>query len=70
MMYNGRDILDLGANFKQTKPFYTATVLPNAIIDNNYFQNRSQYSRVLNILPPPHENIKCEDCDFVETVYF
>lgn len=69
--YGGRDILDLGANIKQPWGFRPAELSMDTI-DNNYFQNRSQYSRIANVKPPQHINEVCgiDNCDFKRPIYF
>lgn len=71
-MYNNRNILDLGANIRQQSSFFRPVELPMGTIDGNYFENRSQYSRVADVLPPAHVNETCpfENCDFKEPIYF
>lgn len=71
VMYGGRDILDLGSNINQPW-FYRAADLPMGVIDDNYFRNRSQYSRIANAMPPTHVTETChfENCDFYRPIYF
>lgn len=72
VMYEGRDILDLGANLRGPDFCQPSQLLPLNTIDNKYFDNRSPCSRLMNAFPPRHINITCnfEKCDFVMQCYF
>ncbi|XP_019874898.1 uncharacterized protein LOC109602895 isoform X2 [Aethina tumida] len=67
VIYQGRDILDLAANLNGSWCFQYA-ILQSGI--NNFFDNRSQLSRLDGVMAPPHDLVRCKDCDFFEPHYY
>lgn len=69
MTYDERDILNLGSNI-MSEWSSRAAELSLGVVDNTYFENRSQYSRMAGVLPPAHHTKYCEHCGFPEPFYF
>jgi hypothetical protein len=63
VVYQRRDILDLGYNLIGAKPFVQFTVLPENNV-NCFFQNRAQYWRLSSAERQDHSVEKCACCDF------
>ncbi|RZC32045.1 uncharacterized protein BDFB_013120 [Asbolus verrucosus] len=68
IFFNNRDILNLGANLQWKWEFQQAKIRPGV---KYYFENRSQYSRVLGAHMPDYKMKVCpyEDCSFQEPKY-
>lgn len=69
VVYQNRNILDLDEHLKSDWLFRHA-VLQSGVA--NFFENRSQYSRVNGANIPRHFMIKCKenDCGFNEPKYY
>ncbi|XP_018575036.1 uncharacterized protein LOC108913875 [Anoplophora glabripennis] len=69
VIYQNRNILDLDQNLKSNWLFQHA-ILQRGIA--NFFENRSQYSRVNGATIPRHFMIRCKenDCGFNEPKYY
>lgn len=63
IIYQNRDILDLGANVSSSGQFVQYTVLPENSV-SFFFQNRSQYFRLSNGERQEYSLEKCLCCDF------
>ncbi|KAJ3656823.1 hypothetical protein Zmor_015868 [Zophobas morio] len=68
IMYQNRDVLDLASNIQWKWNFQPAEIKYET---KYFFENRSQYTRVLGAQIPEHVTIKCgfEGCEFEEPKY-
>lgn len=68
IMYSGRNILDLGSHVRDASDWNLRySLLPRDV--QNFFNNRSQYSRANGDQTPLHVDVPCENCGFVESFY-
>lgn len=67
-MYQSRNLLDLYSNIEWKPIFQPAVIKSNT---NYFFENRSQFSRVLGACLPKHKVITCpyKTCNFQEFDY-
>ncbi|XP_023023221.2 uncharacterized protein [Leptinotarsa decemlineata] len=68
VMYQKRNLLDLERNLRGNFPLQYAAI-PRGV--NNFFENRSQLSRLHGAQIPPYETFTCkrENCGFEEPIY-
>ncbi|GLV39113.1 hypothetical protein CBL_06164 [Carabus blaptoides fortunei] len=67
IMYLGANLLDLGNNLTNSKWNMQYSELRKDA--QNFFDNRSQYSRVNEDNVPLHVDINCEHCEFITSHY-
>ncbi|KAF5302125.1 hypothetical protein FQA39_LY10460 [Lamprigera yunnana] len=67
LTWNQRNLLDLNSNLKKNEIFFTASILPPGVA--NFFDNRSQFSRLQGATIPLHHTNKCKNCHFIEYIF-